>query len=145
VAARLLLDTNALIWFVAGEAMEDDALFSIAAAQEEDCLFVSPISAWEAALAVQKANPARRPNLKGDDAATWFRNARRSTGARLVEVGSRIALEAARVPAVYGSGDPGDCYIIATARVRNLAIVTRDGPMTALANDQPEYIELIQC
>lgn len=139
----LLLDTNALIWIVAGAPIAEEALFAIAEAQAERALFVSPITAWEAALAVQKPNPDRRPNLAGEDAATWFRRARRSTSARLVPIGARIALEAARVPAVYGSGDPGDCYIIATARVRGLTVVTRDGPMSALAEALPDYVGLI--
>jgi PIN domain nuclease of toxin-antitoxin system len=141
----LLLDTNALVWFVAEEPLEDEALFAIAEAQAASRLFVSPITAWEAALAVQKRDPARRPNLAGDDAAAWFRRARRSTGARLASVSSAVALEAARVPAVYGSGDPGDCFIIATARVHDLAIVTRNGPMSILAELRPDYIRLIQC
>lgn len=141
----LLLDTNALVWFVAEEPMEDEALFAIAEAQQGNLLFVSPITAWEAALAVRKPNLERRPNLAGDDAASWFRRARRSTGARLVSVSSAVALEAARVPAVYGSGDPGDCFIIATARVHELTVVTRDGPMTALSELQPDYLRLIQC
>jgi len=125
--------------------MEDEALFAIAAAQEDNSLFVSPITAWEAALAVQKPNPARRPNLRGEDPATWFRRARRSTGARIAPIGAKVALEAARVPSVSGWGDPGDCYIIATARVNQLTIVTRNGPMTALAELQPAYLSLIQC
>lgn len=141
----LLLDTNALIWFVAEEPMLPEALFAIADAQAGDALFVSPLSAWEAAVAVRKRNPDRRPNLLGDDAAAWFRRARRSTGARLATITASVALEAARVPAIYGSGDPGDCFIIATARVRKLAVVTRDGPMTTLAEAQPDYLSLIQC
>lgn len=141
----LLFDTNALVWFVAEEPMEDEALFAIAEAQQANRLFVSPITAWEAALAVQKPNPERRPNLAGDDAASWFRRARRSTGARLASVSSAVALEAARVPAIYGSGDPGDCFIIATARVHDLTVVTRDGPMTTFAELQPDYLRLIQC
>lgn len=141
----LLLDTNALIWFLAEEPLEEEALFAIAEAQAENELYVSPISAWEASLAVRKADAGRRPNLQGQDAATWFRRGRTSTGARLIPIGHRIALEAARVPDIYGIGDPGDCYLIATARVKRLTIVTRDGPMTQLAADQPDYLELIQC
>lgn len=125
--------------------MEDEVLFAIAAAQEENNLFVSPITAWEAALAVQKPNPERRPNLQGDDAATWFRRARRSTGARLTSIGAGVALEAARVPSVYGSADSRDCYIIATARVNRLTVVTRNGPMAILAELQPDYLQIIQC
>lgn len=79
-----------------------------------------PDQRLEAALALRKNDPGRWPNLNCDDAASWFRRARRTTGARLIPIGVNIALEAARVPAAYGIGDPGDCYISATARVKGL-------------------------
>lgn len=141
----LLLDTNALIWFVEEAPLEDTALFAIGQAQQANRLFVSPITAWEAALAVRKRNPARRPNLAGVDAASWFRHARRRTGARLAPITSSVALEAARVPETYGLGDPGDCFIIATARVKGLTVVSRDVPMTDLADSRPDYLWVIQC
>lgn len=128
----LLLDTNALIWFDTGGSMSEDALLGILAARKARTLYVSPITAWEAALAVQKKNPARRPNLGKADPASWFREARRKAGVKLVLIGSQIALEAARVPALLGSGDPGDCYIVATARVKELVVVTRDRAISAL-------------
>ncbi len=126
---RLLLDTNALIWFLAAEFMEPEALVAITQAQRAGNLYLSPITAWEAAMALNKTNPAKRPNLNGQDAATWFRQACTTTGAKIVRIGSRIALEAARVPQVSGNGDPGDCFIIATARMNKLAVVTRDRTM----------------
>lgn len=141
----LLLDTNALIWLLSGDPLSDAALFAIAEAQEANQLFVSPISAWEAALAQQKPNPARRPNLNGDDAAAWFRRGRRNIGARLATISQAVALEAARVPAIYGNGDPGDCFLIATARVRELALVTRDRLIAGLADRMPEYLSVIRC
>ena len=140
----LLLDTNAMVWFLAEEPMEDVALFAIADAQAHNALFVSPITAWKASLALSKP-AARRPNLIGKDAATWFREGRRDMGARLVPVGLQIALEAARVPGVFGSGDPGDCYIIATARRRGLQVVTRDRPMMKLAGRLPGYLSVLAC
>lgn len=124
--------------------MEDDALFAIAEAQASNTLFVSPIIAWEASLALGKA-PARRPNLIGKDAATWFKEGRRDMGARLIPIGLQVALEAARVPDIYGIRDPGDCYIIATARVKGLTVVSRDGPMNELAQRQPQYLSVVAC
>ena len=143
--AGLLLDTNALIWLLSGDPLDEAALFAIAEAQAAKALFVSPISAWEAALAQQKANPARRPNLSGLDAATWFQRGRRNIGARLATISQLIALEAARVPGIYAIGDPGDCFLIATARIRKLSIVTRDTQMAELAAKQPHYLSVICC
>lgn len=143
--AGLLLDTNALIWLLSGEPLAEAALFAIAEAQAENQLFVSPISAWEAALAQQKPNRARRSNLDGLDAATWFRRGRRNIGARLATISQAIALEAARVPAIYGNGDPGDCFLIATARTKKLGLVTRDGMIGDLAERLPDYLTVVPC
>ncbi len=142
---RILLDTNALIWFLAAEFMEPEALVAITQAQRAGSLYLSPITAWEAALALNKANPAKRPNLNGQDAAAWFRQGCVTTGAKIVRIGSRIALEAARVPLVSGNGDPGDCFIIATARVSKLAVVTRDGIMQRLSANDHNYLRAIGC
>jgi PIN domain nuclease of toxin-antitoxin system len=142
---RLLLDTNALIWFLAAGFMEPEALVAITRAQKAGSLYLSPVTAWEAALALNKANPAKRPNLNGKDAAPWFRQACATTGAKIVRIGSRIALEAARVPLVSGNGDPGDCFIVATARVSKLAVVTRDRTMQRLSVSDPSYLRTIAC
>jgi len=140
-----LLDTNALIWLLAGEAMSIESLIAIADARQQGRLYVSPISAWEAALAVRKANPARRPDLSGRDAAGWFRAGRTALGARLIPIGQGIALEAARVPALLGHKDPGDCFLLATAHVRRLPLVTRDGAIDRLATHNPDYVEVVAC
>lgn len=139
----VLLDTNAMIWFLAEEPMEAAALFAIADAQAANQLYVSPITAWEAALAISKAN--NQPNLNGQDAATWFKSGRKQIGARLIAPGIAIGLEAAKVPAIYGNGDPGDCYIIASARVGAHTIVTRDNRMRALHRRLPAYLTVIAC
>lgn len=139
----LLLDTNAMIWFLAEEPMEAAALYAIAEAQAANNLYVSPISAWEAALALAK--PRRQPNLKGQDAATWFKTGRKQIGARLITPGLAVSLEAARVPEVYGSGDPGDCYIIASARIGGHAVVARDAQMRSLSRKLPGYLRVVVC
>lgn len=141
----LLLDTNALLWLVETKPMRAIAMVAIADAQAAGTLYVSPVTAWEIALASRKKDPAKRPDLRGLDAATWFRQARRRADAKLVLIGLQIALEAARVPAVLGDGDPGDCFIVATARVKRLAVVTRDGTLQAVAAAQPDYLDILPC
>ena len=75
----------------------------------------------------------------------WFRQALRTTNARLATITPAIAAEAASVPAIYGRGDPGDCFLIATARVRRLSLVTRDGPILQLAAERPSYVQTVEC
>ena len=139
------MDTNALIWFMNGDWMEPASLQAVAEAQAVNGIYVSPISAWEAGVALQKRDPVGRPDLGGRAADEWFRAVLKVEGTRLIQLGYRITLEAARVPAVFGRGDPGDCFLIATARFKKVPIVTRDGPMNTLAENDPSYLQAIRC
>ncbi len=138
----MLLDTHALLWLVRGEFRTEAAIAAVRTAQEEGRLYVCAISSWE--LGVAELKRRDRPDL-GMPSAVWFRQALATTGARLATISVSVAAEASTVPAVYGSGDPGDCFIIATARVRRIPVVTRDGRMLALAVSAPDYLEAVEC
>lgn len=141
--SAVLLDTNALIWFTTRGRMTPSALEAIAAAQNAGGVFVSPISAWETGLALAKRHG--RPDLGAQDVGRWFRDSLKLPGMRLVVPNQRIAIEAAKVPGVLGRGDPGDCFLIATACIKKVPIVTRDRHMRRLATMHPEYLTVIQC
>ena len=143
--AGALLDTHTLLWLVNGDNLTDEALEAIAENQAAGTLYASPITGWELALAAQKPPAAHRPDLGGLPAAAWFREALQVTGAKLIPVKQRIALEAADVATVFARKDPGDCFLIATARVRHIPIITRDGPMRDLALARPDYLQVIAC
>ncbi|MBN8999476.1 MAG: type II toxin-antitoxin system VapC family toxin [Rhizobiales bacterium] len=137
-----LLDTHTLYWLVTGAvALSDDALVQIGECQAAGRLYVSPISAWELALAVRK--PLNAPALGDDDVARWFRSAARATASKISPIGQSVAVEAARVVSTTGHKDPGDCFLIATARLRKLSIISRDRAMLELA--EPGYLDLIEC
>ena len=141
-----LLDTHTLYWLVSGtDDLTDTALVAIGEQQAAGTLYVSPITAWELAVAARKPPGPGRPDLGGQLAREWFREAVALTGARIVSVHQRIAFEAADVATVYSRKDPGDCFLIATARVRKIPIITRDAAMIALARTQPKYLSIIPC
>jgi PIN domain nuclease of toxin-antitoxin system len=139
----VLMDTNALVWLMNGDRLEPAAASAIAAAQTVEALLISPISAWETALALRKRQG--RPDLGGRDAAQWFRAVLKLPGAKLAVPNQRVSIEAASVPAILGQGDPGDCFLIATARVKKAPIVTRDARMHSLAVERPDYLRTIAC
>jgi PIN domain nuclease of toxin-antitoxin system len=126
-------------------ALLAQAIQAIAEAQRDGALFVSPMSGWELGLAVQKSPGPGRPDLGGQTVRQWFKDALKLTGARLAPINRPITFEAADVPVIYGRKDPGDCFLIATARVRRIPIVTRDGAMRDLARDRPDYLSVIAC
>jgi len=136
----VLLDTHILLWLVRGALLSSEALTSIADAQNAGALYVSAMTAWE--LGTAELKRTGRPEL-GMPPSTWFRRAMGLTGARLAPITVAVATEATLVPAVYGRGDPGDCFLIATARVRQLRLATRDAAMIDLANNRPDYLSVI--
>lgn len=140
----VLLDTHTLYWLVSGEETED-ALVAIGEGQDAGSLFVSPITAWELSVASKKTRVAGRPHLGDDPPDQWFRDAVRVTEAKVVPIQQRISLEAARVVTHTGYKDPGDCFLIASARVRKVPLVTRDGIIRGIAADQPDYLDVIVC
>jgi PIN domain nuclease of toxin-antitoxin system len=140
----ILLDTHALYWLVSGEGeLSDNALVAIGENQEAGTLFVSPISAWELSIATRKNRGG--PHLGEDTPERWFSKAIRATEARIIPIRQRISCEAAKVVTDTGHKDPGDCFLIATARTRSIPIVTRDGIMQAIAAENSSYLEVIAC
>jgi PIN domain nuclease of toxin-antitoxin system len=144
--AGILLDSHALYWLVSGEqALAEQALVAIGENQETGTLFVSPVTAWELAIATGKGRVANRPHLGDEPPARWFRDAVRATTARVATIGQRIACEAASVATDTGHKDPGDCFLIATARVKKVSLLTRDGILRRIADDNPGYLDVIAC
>lgn len=113
---------------------------AVRAAQEAGTLYASAITAWE--LGVAELKRINRPEL-GMAPDRWFRQALLNASVKLATITPAIAAEAAIVPAIYGRGDPGDCFLIATARLRRLALVTRDGPILQLAAARPSYLRVV--
>ena len=138
----VLLDTHTLYWLVSGAVdLAPEALLAIGESQQANLLYVSPITAWELSLAVRKQKNA--PHIGDITVTKWFRAAVRETGARIIPIGQRIAIEAANVVVVTGHRDPGDCYLLATARTRRIPLVTRDAAIGQIA--EPGYLDMILC
>lgn len=141
----VLLDTHVLYWLVSGaDELADPAFAFVAEQQATRTLYVSPITAWELGVIAQKS-VSRRPDLGGMTAGDWFGAAVRAIGAKVVPISRRIAIEAAEVAADTGHRDPGDCFLIATARVRTIPLMTRDGAIRELARERPDYLAVIAC
>lgn len=141
-----MLDTHALYWLVSGTvALRNEALVAVGKNQEAGTLFVSPITAWELSIAVRKPPHRDRPDLGQDSPARWFRDAVRTTAAKVVPIKQRIAIAAAEVVTETGHKDTGDCYLIATARMRRMPLVTRDASIREIASEKPGYLDVIVC
>lgn len=73
----------------------------------------------------------------------WLRQAQRQLLFRAIPISQRIAIDAATVAKDTGHRDPADCYMIATARVRKIPVITRDAVILKIAASG--YVEAVAC
>jgi PIN domain nuclease of toxin-antitoxin system len=141
----LLLDTHVLLWLEKRSPLASGTLLRTASAAIARSLYLSDVSIWELGVAITKRDISKRPDLEGLPPAVWVDRFARRFDTRKLPISAKVMAEAALVPAIYGSGDPGDCFLIATARVHNLSLVTRDDPIIELAQLNPGYLSVIPC
>ena len=116
----IVLDTHVWVWWVHDEAQlpEDDRTYL--QAHEADGLGVSIISCWEVAKLVEY----KRLTLP-IPVMDWLDQALAYPGIRLLELTPRIVVESTQLPGTFHR-DPADQMIVATARVYDCPLVTRD-------------------
>ena len=115
---KLLLDTHIWIWTV----LEPRRLSSRVAKEltnPENQLWISAISAWELMLLHRK----KRIDL-GEDAGSWVERARGLLQLNEAPLTIDVALEVASLNLPHG--DPADHFLVATAKVFGLTLVTAD-------------------
>jgi PIN domain nuclease of toxin-antitoxin system len=121
---NLLLDTHVWIWGL----LEPERLSSRArkaVAGDENLLHLSPISVWEALVLARK----RRLQLDPEPAA-WVKAALAASSAVMVALTHEIAARSEALPD-YPSSDPADRFLVATALVHDLVVVSADAAMRA--------------
>jgi len=113
----LLLDTCALLWL--GNAPERFSRQAIEAIESAPFLYASPISLWEVAHKCQLGKLQLSVS-----AEEWFSTLRAEYGITLLPLDEAVMLKAATLPFLHR--DPSDRFIIASALLRNLTVVTAD-------------------
>jgi len=113
----LLLDTCALLWL--GNAPERLTASAIEAIESAPILHASPISLWEVALKSQLGK--LRLSVSPEE---WFETLKAEYGIAVLPLNEAVMLKSATLPFLHR--DPADRFIIATALLRNLPVVTGD-------------------
>jgi PIN domain nuclease of toxin-antitoxin system len=121
---RLLLDTHIWIW---NAAAPDNLSKRVAKAieDEENELWLSPISIWELSVLVGK----RRIELD-EPVDAWVSRALAQTAIREAPLTNEVALEVSRIR--FSHRDPADHFIAASAKIFDLTLVTADPRLLAL-------------
>ena len=121
---RLLLDTHVWIWSV----LEPDRLrknVAQALKDEENELWLSPISIWELSILVRK----QRIELT-EDFHTWVSRALSQTTFREAPLTNEVVVEVSRMR--FSHRDPADHFIAASAKIFDLTLVTADARLLKL-------------
>jgi len=118
------LDTCALLWWTLDPKKLSPAAATACEAAAREGAVVSSISVWEIGIKVKKgklALPIPFPEYVG--------RLKKVDGLEIVPVSDTIWLE--NLSLDWDNSDPADRTIVATARLRNLPIVTKDSRMAA--------------
>jgi PIN domain nuclease of toxin-antitoxin system len=133
----LLLDTHVWLWFMLADtelAISKQNLINRAAALGQ--LRIAAISIWEAALLASRGRVVLDRPL-----AQWMTEAVAAPGLSIEPLSPQVAVEGCCLPEAFHR-DPADRLIVATARVANATLMTRDrrildyaarGHLTAIA------------
>jgi len=132
MTSGVLLDTHTLLWTVGGGRLRPQAQDAIAQAAVDRSLWVSVVTAWEIALLFHQER-LDRFNPAGFQPRAWFENAIIVTRAQVELVDAEVAFDAWGLPEPVPK-DPADRLLIATARARDLTLVTRDRPILAYSD-----------
>lgn len=126
--APILLDTHALVWLVNEEEGHLTATQRKAIAGAR--LFVSSITAWELAIHARRKRIEMLP-----DFPIWFGQAMAILPAAEVPLSVAIILASETMPN-FPHGDPADRFIVATALVHGLRLVSVDGKIQRWARHE---------
>jgi PIN domain nuclease of toxin-antitoxin system len=115
---KLLLDTHIWVWSVL-DPKRVSAHLTAALENPKNELWLSPISLWEVLMLSQKNRLTLHPNPQA-----WIVNALDAIPMREASITYQVAQETARVQLPHR--DPADRFLVATARVFDLTLVTAD-------------------
>lgn len=130
---KLLLDTHIWLWsFLEPKKLTRRVAGALENARNE--LWLSPISIWEVLILSQKGRVELR-----EEVGSWVATAMKAVPFREAPITYEIALETQHVGLPHR--DPADRFLVATAKVLGLTLVTADESLIrakavpVLAND----------
>ncbi len=130
-----LLDTHVWLWFMLGDVKLTPKLRKlINNSIEENTLWLASISIWEIGMLANKNKiTLAQPCLD------WVQEA--LAGLNLAELTPQVTIDSCHLPDDF-HGDPADRIIVATARNKNLSLITRDNNILIYA--KKHYLNAIK-
>ena len=119
---RLLLDTHIWIWRLLEPERLSSRLSKVLSDPDVQ-MYLSPISVWETLVLARKSRLRLEP-----DARQWVTQALRSSSLVMIPLTHEIAITSESLTD-FGSSDPADRFLAATAVVEELVMATADRRM----------------
>lgn len=113
----MILDTCALLWLASGDKKLGRA--ALKEINEAPAVYVSAISGFEIAVKTVRGK-LKLPNPPG----VWFEKVVEHHGLSVLPLDLNVCIAAAGLPPIHN--DPCDRFIIATAKLNDLPVVTAD-------------------
>ena len=113
----MILDTCALLWLAGGSKRISRS--TLKAIDDAPAVYVSAISGFEVSLKAA-ANKLELSHPVGE----WFRQVAEHHGLTVLPLDLKVCIAAAQLPPIHD--DPFDRFIIATAKLNDLTVVTAD-------------------
>jgi len=121
-----LLDTHTWIWMHSfPDQLSKPVAELLTHLEKDDALLLSAISLWEICKLIEKGKIVLR-----EDLAVWVKAALNVPGLRVVPLDFEVFLGSTTLPQPFHN-DPADQMIVATARLRDATIVTKDRQLHA--------------
>lgn len=116
----ILLDTHVWWWSLTEPVNLSKNAVETITTTPPDQRAIASISIWELAMMVEKKRIELNVSVK-----RWLTAAINDTGLQVIDLSPDIAVESCRLPGNFHK-DPADRIIVATARVHNLVLLTKD-------------------
>lgn len=134
---HLLIDTHAWIWFINGDkTLPAKIRNKIIEAIANHTAFIAAISVWE--IGLLEAKGRLRLNMP---CIEWVETALAKSGINLAPLSPAISIESTNLPGIFHD-DPADRMIVATARIENLTLLTRD--QRILDYSEQKYVSVLE-
>ena len=128
---RLLLDTHVFIWLMNGDnSLSAKARVLIErVVEEEGSIALSAISLWEISMLY-----AKKRIVLNQPCLNWMTHSLQAPGIHLSELTPEIADDSCALANNF-HGDPADRIIVATARILDIPLMTRDEKILAYSQE----------
>lgn len=123
---RVLVDTHIWLWHLNTEDTLSSRVKNIIdASAVENELYISAISIWEMAMLVSKKKITLNTSCQA-----WVNKSLSLPGVSLIPLSPEISIESCNLPGNF-HGDPADRILVASARIENLCLISRDKKLIA--------------